>query len=216
MKKIIIITLLATSIFSCKGKENNSKSAELKVQQISTGKTVIKEPKFEDVNGCAQYSNLYKALPPLDSYKNIGFNVIECQSTQEKSPFTVAMNVKYADKKSKNNFEATIFEISNQSAKEEMNEVNSAKATFKIAEQLALNPGPKLFVKSNLTILEYGTITIDDAPNANEMNHYVYTGVYKNKYVIKLYATTVGKTDVFKFEAFVKDYLQAIKLDNLN
>jgi hypothetical protein len=213
MKKVFLAIMIVSGFFSCKEKNENNNSAEATTEQVETES---KTPKFEDINGCSQYSNIYKALPQLDTYKNIDFNVIECQSTKEKSAFSVALTVEYADKKSKNNFEAAFFEVSGESAKEEMNEVNTAKAVLTMAEQLAKNPGAKLFVKSNITILEYGTISIHDAPNDQETSNYVYTGVYKNKYVIKLSADTETKIDIVKFETFIKEYLESIKLNELN
>ena len=85
-----------------------------------------------------------------------------------------------------------------------------------MADQLAKNPGEKLFVKSNLNTLDFATIEIHDAPNDSEMSNYVYTGVYKNKYVIKLGADTSKKINVTEFESIIKEYLEAIKLNELN
>lgn len=216
MKKAIIATLLIICFFSCKEKSENTDSNEIVKEQVETENTETKTPKFEDVNGCSQYSNIYKAIPKLDIYKNIDFFEIECQSTKEKSAFSVAVNVKYADKKSKNNFSATFFEINGESAKEELNVVNVAKATSETAVQLAKNPGEKLFVKSNLTTLEFGSIEIHDAPNESETSNYIYSGVYKNKYVIKLGAESTKKMKVSEFEALIEEYLKLIKLNELN
>ena len=216
MKKVIIATILATSFFSCKEKNENNDSVQTATEQVETEKKESKTAKFEDVNGCSQYSNVFNAIPKLDSYKNIDFYEIECQSTKEKNAFSVALEVKYGDKKSKNTFFATFFEISGESAKEELNVVNTAKATATMADQLAKNPGEKLFVKSNLNTLDFATIEIHDAPNDSEMSNYVYTGVYKNKYVIKLGADTSKKINVTEFESIIKEYLEAIKLNELN
>ena len=124
--------------------------------------------------------------------------------------------MKYADQKSKNNFSATFFEINGESAKEELNVVNVAKATAEMAVQLAKNSGEKKFVKSNLTTLEYGSIEIHDAPNESETSSYIYSGVYKNKFVIKLSADSTKKMKVPEFEVLIEDYLKSIKLDELN
>ena len=216
MKKVIIATLLVTSFFSCKEKNGNNDSVETATEQVETQKKESKTAKFDDTNGCSQYSNVYKAIPQLDSYKNIDFYEMECQSTKEKSAFSVALDVKYEDKKSKNTFSATFFEISGESVKEELNVVNTAKATVTMADQLAKNSGEKLFVKSNLKTLDFATIEIHDAPNDSEMSSYVYTGVYKNKYVVKLCADTDKKIEVTEFESLIKEYLEAIKLNELN
>ncbi len=216
MKKVIIATILITSFFSCKEKNENTDSSEISTEQVEIEKTANKSPKFEDVNGCSQYSNIYNSIPKLDIYKNIDFFEIECQSTKEKSAFSVAVDVKYADQKSKNNFSATFFEINGESAKEELNVVNVAKATAEMAVQLAKNSGEKKFVKSNLTTLEYGSIEIHDAPNESETSSYIYSGVYKNKFVIKLSADSTKKMKVPEFEVLIEDYLKSIKLDELN
>lgn len=216
MKKVLIATFLISSFFSCKEKNETVPAGELKEEQVESKKTETKSPKFEDVNGCSQYSNIYKAIPKLDIYNNIDFFEIECQSTKEKSAFSVSVNVKYADQKSKNNFTATFFEVNGESAKEELNVTNVAKATSEMAVQLATNSGEKLFAKSTLTTLEFGSVEIHDAPNESETSSYIYSGVYKNKYVIKLAVESTKKMKVPEFEGLIENYLKLIKLDELN
>ncbi|MEQ1488766.1 MAG: hypothetical protein ABL920_09740 [Methylotenera sp.] len=80
---------------------------------------------------------------------------------------------------------------------------------------MAQNPGPKLFVKSNLTRLEYGTISIHDAPNDQEMSSATYTGTYKDLYAITINLEQQSKIEQAQFEAYITDYLNAIKLEQL-
>ncbi len=209
------LIVLAVALTSCSKTTTDSAPA----QQASADESKpakVKVAKFEDVNNCSQYSNIYAALPHLNTYQNINFYSLECQSTELDSAFSTALTVKYADQKSRNNFIAVIFEVKGKSAAQEMNSVAMAKASFKLAEQLAQNSGPKMFVKSNLAKLAFGTIAIQDAPNDKEMSTATYTGVYKDKHAITLGLEMKGKVDVIKFEADIADYLNAIKLEQLN
>jgi hypothetical protein len=172
-------------------------------------------PKFFDKNLCYRYASIYASLPKLDSYKGLNFHELDCQSTKERSAFSTALSVKYGTQGLRDSFNINIFEVSGESAKEELNQVNTAKAQLDLAIQLAKNPGPKLFVPSNIKLLEYGSITVSDAPNEFELNSYSYTGVYKDKYVIVIESETVAKTDVKTFEAYIQEYLQSIKLEEL-
>jgi hypothetical protein len=176
----------------------------------------MKAAKFEDVNNCSQYSNVFAALPQLDTYQNIDFHVLECQSTELESAFSTALDVKYGDQKSRNNFSVAIFEVKGKSAAQELNSVALAKASYQMAEQMAQNPGPKMFVKSNLTKLDFATISIHDAPNDGELSNATYTGVYKDAHAITLGLEMQGKIEQAQFETYIADYLNAIKLDQLN
>ena len=109
-----------------------------------------------------------------------------------------------------------MYEVKGKSAAQELNMVAVAKASYQVAEQMAQNPGPKMFVKSNLTTLAYGTVAINDAPNDSEMSNATYTGVYKDKHAITLGLEMQGKIELAQFEAYIADYLNAMKLDQLS
>ena len=198
-----------TDVTSDQQAENESQSAEVKTAKV-------KAAKFEDVNNCSQYSNVFAALPQLDAYQNIDFHVLECQSTELDNPFSTALTVKYADQKSRNNFSAVFFEVKGKSATQELSSVAVAKAAYTSAEQMAQNPGPKMFVKSNLTKLDFATVSIHDAPNDGELSNATYTGVYKSAHAITINLEMQGKIEQAQFETYIADYLNAIKLDQLN
>jgi hypothetical protein len=222
MKKTnIIILVLIFLILSLLALKLTSKNSSEKINKISINTEENKESKnesvgFFDKNNCAQYKAIYAALPKIDSYKNIGFAELDCMSTQEKSAFSTSLSVKYGDNKSRNAFNATIFEVSGESAKEELNMVNVSKAGVKLAEQLSSTSGEKLFVLTSIKTLDYGYLTMDHAPNELESSHYTYTGVYKDKYVIVLGIESEKKMEVEQFENYIQEYLQAIKLSELN
>jgi hypothetical protein len=210
MKKVIIATLLVTSFFSCKEKNENNDSTKIVTEQVETEKTETKSPKFEDVNDCSQYSNLYQALPHLDAYKNMNFGELECSSTKERNAFSISLKASYSDKKT--GFEVFLFEVSGESAKEELNNVNMAKASFNTLTKV---PSSNTF-KSSLSIFENASVKIDLAESTNESCSVVYLGTYKDKYSIWINIKMNGKIDVAKVDAFIKEYLEAIKMTELN
>lgn len=210
----LTLIVLATSLVCCSNESTIDESNE-QASADENKPAAVKAAKFEDVNNCSQYSNIYAALPRLDTYQNIDFYTLECQSTELDSAFSTALDVRYADQKSRNNFSAVIFEVKGKSATQELNSVALAKASYTLAEQLAQNPGPKMFVKSNLTQLEYGAVSIHDAPNDKELSNATYTGVYKNSHAITINLEMQGKIELVQFEAYIADYLNAIKLDEL-
>ena len=217
MKKLIYyftLFVLAIAMSSCSKETTDTTSVQQAENESQPAK--VKAAKFEDVNNCSQYSNVFAALPQLDAYQNIDFHVLECQSTELESAFSTALDVKYADQKSRNNFSVVIFEVKGKSAAQEMNSVAMAKASYQMAEQMAQNPGPKMFVKSNLTKLDFATVSIHDAPNDSELSNATYTGVYKDAHAITLSLEMQGKIEEAQFEAYIADYLNAIKLDQLN
>ena len=206
--------MLAISMSSCSKETTDTTSVQQAENESQPAK--VKAAKFEDVNNCSQYSNVFAALPQLDAYQNIDFHVLECQSTELESAFSIALDVKYADQKSRNNFSVAIFEVKGKSAAQELNSVAMAKASYQMAEQMAQNPGPKMFVKSNLTKLDFATVSIHDAPNDSELSNATYTGVYKDAHAITLGLEMQGKIEQAQFEAYIADYLNAMKLDQLN
>lgn len=212
MKKIIIATLLITCFFSCKEKNENTDSSETITEHVETEKEENKSPKFEDINGCSQYSNLFEALPHLDSYKNLEFDALECMSLNEKSAFTTNLNVTYFDNKSKTNIKVNLFEVSGESAKEEVNNISMAKASF---NTLAKIPSSNTF-KSSLTIFENATVNIAQSADEKELSKATYLGTYKDKYSIWIDVEMPGKIDVLKIDLLLKEYLDAFKKESLN
>lgn len=222
MKSLVyyfILFVLAIAMTSC-SKETTDTASDQQVEnenQAAEVKTAeVKVAKFEDVNNCSQYSNVFATLPQLDAYQNIDFYELECQSTELDSAFSTALTVKYADQKSRNNFSVVIFEVKGKSAAQELNSVVMAKTSYKMAEQMAQNPGPKMFVKSNLTKLDFATVSIHDAPNDSELSNASYTGVYKGAHAITLNLEMQGKIEQPQFETYIADYLNAMKFDQLN
>ena len=217
MKKLIYyftLFVLAIAMSSCSKETTDTTSAQQVENESKPAE--VKAAKFEDVNNCSQYSNVFAALPQLDAYQNIDFHVLECQSTELDSAFSTALNVKYGDQRSRNNFRVAIFEVKGKSAAQELNSVAMAKASYQMAEQMAQNPGPKMFVKSNLTKLDFATVSIHDAPNDSELSNATYTGVYKDAHAITLGLEMQGKIEQAQFETYIADYLNAMKLDQLN
>ena len=206
--------MLAIAMSSCSKETTDTTSVQQAENESQPAK--VKAAKFEDVNNCSQYSNVFAALPQLDAYQNIDFYELECQSTELDSAFSTALTVKYADQKSRNNFSVAIFEVKGKSAAQELNSVAMAKASYKMAEQMAQNPGPKLFVKSNLTKLDFATVSIQDAPNDSELSNATYSGVYKDAHAITLGLEMQGKIEQAQFETYIAEYLNAMKLDQLN
>ena len=206
--------VLAIAMTSC-SKETTDATSDQQIENESKP-AEVKAAKFEDVNNCSQYSNIYSALPRLDAYQNIDFFELECQSTELDSAFSTALDVKYADQKSRNNFSVIMYEVKGKSAAQELNMVAVAKASYQVAEQMAQNPGPKLFVKSNLTKLDSATVSIHDAPNDQELSNATYTGVYKDAHAITLNLEMQGKIEQAQFETYIADYLNAMKLDQLS
>lgn len=215
-KPIYYFTLfvLAIAMTSCSNETPDATSNQQAENESQPAE--VKAAKFEDVNNCSQYSNVFAALPQLDAYQNIDFHVLECQSTELDSAFSTALDVKYGDQKSRNNFSVAIFEVKGKSAAQELNSVAMAKASYQMAEQMAQNPGPKMFVKSNLTKLDFATVSIHDAPNDSELSNATYTGVYKDAHAITLGLEMQGKIEQAQFETYIADYLNAMKLDQLN
>ena len=217
MKKLIYyftLFVLAIAMSSCSKETTDTTSVQQAENESQPAK--VKAAKFEDVNNCSQYSNVFAALPQLDAYQNIDFHVLECQSTELESAFSTALDVKYGDQKSRNNFSVAIFEVKGKSAAQELNSVAMAKASYQMAEQMAQNPGPKMFVKSNLTKLDFATVSIHDAPNDSELSNATYTGVYKDAHAITIGLEMQGKIEQAQFETYIADYLNAMKLDQLN
>ena len=212
MKKVIIVTLLMTTFFSCKEKNENTDSSEITNEQVETEKAENKSPKFEDVNGCSQYENLYEALPHLDTYKNLSFGSLECMEIKEKSAFSKNLKVTYFDNKSKTNIEVNIFEISGESVKEELNNVTMAKASFNTLTKV---PSSNTF-KSNLTIFENASVNISQSADEKEFSNATYLGTYKDKYSIWINVGMLGKIDLAKVDTLLKEYLEAFKMESLN
>ena len=206
---------LAIAIASCSKTTTDAAPAQ-QSSAADSKPAEVKAAKFEDVNNCSQYSNIYAALPRLDAYQNIDFYSLECQSTELDSAFSTALDVKYADQKSRNNFKVIVYEVKGKSAAQELNMVAMAKVSYQMAEQMAQNPGPKMFVKSNLTKLDFATVSIHDAPNDQELSNATYTGVYKDAHAITLNLEMQGKIEQAQFETYIADYLNAMKLDQLN
>lgn len=217
MKKLASYLVLMALVLTAVACSDNTADAEPAQETSEESKPAeVKAAKFADVNNCSQYANIYAAIPHLDSYQNIDFHELGCQSTELDNPFSTALDVDYGDKKSRNSFNVVIYEVKGKSAAQELNTVATTKAAYTLAEQLAQNPGPKLFVKSNLTKLDYATVSIHDAPNDNELSNAIYTGAYKDTYAIRVELEMQGKIEQAQFEAYIADYLNAIKFDQLN
>ena len=63
--------VLAIAMTSC-SKETTDATSDQQIENESKP-AEVKAAKFEDVNNCSQYSNVFAALPQLDAYQNIDF-----------------------------------------------------------------------------------------------------------------------------------------------
>lgn len=212
MKKLIIAIFLGTSFFSCKEKNENQDSVEIATEQVESKKTESKPLKFEDINGCSQYSNLYDALPHFDTYKNLEFGQMGCISIKEKSAFSTDINVTYFNNESKTNIKVHFYEVSDESAKEELNMVNMAKASYNTFTKV---PSSNTF-KSSLTIFDNASIKIDQSQDEKELSTATYLGTFKDKYSIWIDVEMQGKIEVAKVDLLLKEYLEAFKKEALN
>ena len=212
MKKVIIATLLLTSFFSCKEKNENQDSAEIVTEQVEAENAEIKTPKFEDLNGCSKYKNLYNALPHIDTYKTLGFGEMECSEVEGSGAFSKNLNVNYFNNKTRTSIKVHLYEVSGESAKEELNNISMAKASF---NELTKVPSSNTF-KSSLTTFENASIKIFENESEKELSTATFLATYNDKYSLWIDVEMMGKIDVDKVDALIKEYLEAIKKDALN
>ncbi|MEQ1488765.1 MAG: hypothetical protein ABL920_09735 [Methylotenera sp.] len=127
-----ILIVLSTVLLACsEGKSEHGASPQAEVSEAKPTKTAA--AKFFDENNCSQYENIYEALPHFDVYQNIDFYTLDCQSIELESPYSTELTAKYADKKSRNNFSAVIYEVKGKSAAQELNMIAMAKASYQMA-----------------------------------------------------------------------------------
>ena len=201
MKKTLIIITFGTLLFSCK---ENKDSSNTKIEQVETEKTVVKSRKFEDTKDCSQYTNLYNALPHLDTYKDLEFGEIDCSKDGE--GYSKALNVTYYNNNSKTSITNHLFETSGT------DRINTAKASFNTLTKI---PSSNTF-KSSLTIFENASVNISQSENEKEPSKATYLGTFKDKYSIWINIEMLGKIDVVKIDTFLKEYLEEYKKEELN
>lgn len=208
MKKTAIIIAFGILLFSC-GK--NEEATESKTETVEAETTEVKGSKFEDKYGCKQYANLYEALPHLDTYKNLECTELQCIDTNESSPFSTAMEISYFNNTTMTNMKVYLYEISGESAKEELNNITMAKASF---NELTKLPGTFTY-KSSLTTFDNASVRISQSEVETEKSTATYLGTWKDKYSIWINVEMPGKIDVAKVDALLKEYLEAFKKDEL-
>ena len=210
MNKIIFISWLLISLFSCKEKTDTHSSNEyIKEQPEATEKQMV-EHKFNDVNGCSQYTNLYEALPHLDTYKDMEFRVLECiHEEQSTTASWTSLNTSYADPKSKNQMEVTFYEIKGK-VSEERDVIQLAKTYY---NEFTKMPN---FYKSGLTFFENASVNILESDTEDNYSKATYLCSYQDKYALLINLEMLGKMNLAKVDLFLKDYLLAINISPTN
>ena len=211
MKKLLIGLALVSVLSSCGGSNESTDAAQTTTEAAEADNTETKAPKFEDEKGCSKYANLFEALPQLDTYKDLSFGNIDCIHMEGSSPFSTNLNVSYFNNDTRTNFELNIFEVSGQSAKEEMNNVNLAKASYNELTKVASSNT----VNSGLTTFENASVNISQSADEKEVSKATYMATYKDKYSFWIDVEMTGKMDVSRVDALLKDYLEAINKDKL-
>jgi hypothetical protein len=211
MKKIIIISFFLSTFFSCNKSTESAETSEVTTIQNEPEPEEILDRKFEDKAGCSYYANLYAALPHEDSYKNMNFGKMDCLINKEKTGMPPNIKVEYFDKKTNDNFELQIFEISGEFAKEELNNVNMAKTSYNEITKIA---GANTY-KSSIKAFDNASVKIEESNTSGEKSLAVYLATYKDKYAIWINIKLDGKIDLAKVDAFIKEYLEGFKFDEL-
>ncbi|MDW5288308.1 hypothetical protein [Formosa sp. PL04] len=209
MKNLFIILVSIISIFSCKEEKSQNITTEFKTESIEIEDISPNTSKFEDVNGCSQYSNLYAALPHLDSYKNMSFLDLECMSEdQENNAFWASLNTSYYDSKSENKIEVNLYEIRGK--------ISEARDVLSMAKTIYKDFTPlQNYYKSSLTFFDNASVNIMESKTEDEFSKATYLGTYKDKYVILMNIEMLGQLNIDKVDVFIKEYLQAIVLNKL-